>query len=178
MTKNGGDQRPVARVACASWRVKDVKRGRTIVAGGLAVAETGEARCRRFGLWRDTDSNRGHYDFQVSGPGLKTGRFAGDSPVRHPRPTVGFLGIPVGAGREAGIPGPNRRCSRCWHCRDCSRAPSHGEWAAVRDVDMTLCAEPLHGIHRVGVSAHPRARSCPSRCSPPSASQRRNQPSL
>ena len=37
---------------------------------------------------------------------------------------------------------------------DLSYAPlssaNHGDWPAVRDVDMTLCSEPLHGTHRVG----------------------------
>jgi len=27
---------------------------------------------------------------------------------------------------------------------------NHGEWPAVRDSDTVLCAEPLHGGHRVG----------------------------
>jgi hypothetical protein len=37
---------------------------------------------------------------------------------------------------------------------DLSYAPlssaNHGDWPAVRDVDMTLCSEPLHRLHRIG----------------------------
>jgi hypothetical protein len=37
---------------------------------------------------------------------------------------------------------------------DLSYAPlssaNHGDWPAVRDVDMTLCSEPLHRVHRIG----------------------------
>jgi hypothetical protein len=37
---------------------------------------------------------------------------------------------------------------------DLSFAPlssaNHGDWPAVRDVDMSFCTEPLHRVHRVG----------------------------
>jgi hypothetical protein len=29
-------------------------------------------------------------------------------------------------------------------------AENHGDWSSVRDSDTVLCAEPLHGAHRVG----------------------------
>jgi hypothetical protein len=49
---------------------------------------------------------------------------------------------------------------------DLSYAPlssaNHGDWPAVRDVDMTPCAEPLHRAHRVGSFGPPSRtlRSC------------------